>query len=169
MRAMTRHMIPRVYYLVTPAFVALDYFAGVNVRVAVLDAMPVYKYPYYGVCMIFGVIVFFAPKASPFVALFESLINILITALAIVLPYLENLAQVGAINGNWKAAETFGVEGIINIIIVGTMGTVAFRLSLDEIARISGFKDAGSHPRLNPNARLGRGDDTMHGRDDDGC
>lgn len=122
-----------------------------------------------GVCMVFGMVVFFAPKASPFVALFESLINILITALAIVLPYLDNLAQVGAVNGDWKAAEAFGVEGLVNIIIVGTMGTIAFRLSLDEIARISGLKDAGSPRRLNSGARLGRGGDTMGRRDNDGC
>jgi hypothetical protein len=31
-----RYSIPRLYYLVTPAFIARDYWMGVNVRVAVL-------------------------------------------------------------------------------------------------------------------------------------
>ncbi|NLZ04909.1 MAG: hypothetical protein GXY19_07035, partial [Phycisphaerae bacterium] len=34
------HGIPRYYYLLTPAFILLDYVVGINIRVAALDAMP---------------------------------------------------------------------------------------------------------------------------------
>ena len=140
MKNSMRYAIPRWYYLATPVFVVLDYVAGVNIRVAVLDSMPLYKNLYYGVCIVFGVFVFFQPKTSPFVALFESMINILMTALATFLPYLEHIEHMADISGNWKAAETFGVEGAVNVVIVGIVGVIAFRLSLGEIAKISGWK-----------------------------
>ena len=35
-----RYSVPRLYYRVTPGFILLDYFAGLNVRVAVLDDLP---------------------------------------------------------------------------------------------------------------------------------
>ncbi len=48
MSALVRYSIPRLYYLVTLAFILLDYCGGISVRVAVLDNMPVYKNLYQG-------------------------------------------------------------------------------------------------------------------------
>ncbi len=62
------HTIPRSYYLLTPAFILLDYAVGVNVRAAALDAMPLYKNLYYGFCILCGVVVFVWPLASAVVA-----------------------------------------------------------------------------------------------------
>ncbi len=56
------HTIPRIYYYLTPAFISLDYFGVANIRVAVLDSMPVYKNLYYGFCVACGIVVFFLPR-----------------------------------------------------------------------------------------------------------
>jgi len=75
MRIYKRHFIPRWYYYATPLFILLDYFAGINVRVSALDAMPLYKYAYYGFCILCGLCIYIFPKYSPIVALLESAIN----------------------------------------------------------------------------------------------
>ena len=65
-----RISIASLYYYATPVFILLDYFGGVNVRVAVLDAMPLYKNLYYGFCILCGVGVYALPRLTPVVALF---------------------------------------------------------------------------------------------------
>ncbi len=124
-----RYSIPRLYYLVTPAFIALDYAVGVNVRVAVLDDLPQYKNLYYGFCILCGLAVWFLPQYSVVVALFESPINLLITVLGMFLPYLENLQRLADLDGDWKAAETFSVEGCTNLMIAGIIAVIAFHQS----------------------------------------
>jgi hypothetical protein len=138
-----RYSIASVYYYLTPVFVLLGYFGGVNVRVAVLDSLPVYKYPYYGFCIVCGVIVYALPKAWPIVALFESMINVFMTAFGVFVPYLQNLQQVADINGDWKAAETINVQGLVNLALAGAIAVIAFKASLEQIAAASGFTKAG--------------------------
>ena len=48
MSTYNRYFIAKWYYYATPLFILLDYFLGINVRVSALDAMPFYKYAYYG-------------------------------------------------------------------------------------------------------------------------
>jgi hypothetical protein len=121
-----RYAIPRLYYLVTPAFIALDYWAGVNVRVAVLDGLPLYKNLYYGFCVLCGVVVYLLPVSSPFVALGESSVNVLLTILALFLPYVQNIQRLADLEGNWKAAETFSTEGAVNLVLAATMAVIGF-------------------------------------------
>ncbi len=120
------YWLPRLYYLVTPAFIALDYWMGVNVRVAVLDGMPLYKNLYYGFCVVCGAVVYLLPVSSPFVALCESSVNILLTILALFLPYVQNLQRLADLEGDWKAAETFSTEGAVNLVMAATMAVIAF-------------------------------------------
>ena len=72
MSGLVRYSIPRLYYLVTPAFILLDYFGGINVRVAVLDDMPVYKNLYYGFCVLCGVAVYFRARSRILVSVVET-------------------------------------------------------------------------------------------------
>ena len=139
-----RYLIPRFYYFVTPAFVLLDYFGGLNIRVAVLDELPLYKNLYYGLCVLCGVIVFVRPWITPIVALCESTVNLLMTILSMFLPYLRNLEQVADLNGDWKAAETFGGEGLTNVLLAGIIAAIAFKESADAIAHACGFGVAES-------------------------
>jgi hypothetical protein len=146
MNDMTRYAIPRFYYWVTPVFVLLDYVWGINVRVAVLDAALQQKNLYYGFCVVCGVVMFLWPQSTPLVALGESAINVLMTALAILLPYMRNLQQVATIDGDWKAAETFGVEGVTNLLMSGVIAAIAFHQSLNVIGRACGSRGPGSKP-----------------------
>ncbi len=119
----------------TPAFIALDYAVGVNVRVAVLDDLPQYKNLYYGFCILCGLAVWFPPQYSVVVALFESPINLLITVLGMSLPYIENLQRLADLDGDWKAAETFSVEGCTNLMIAGIIAVIAFHQSCAILSR----------------------------------
>lgn len=155
MNESSRYSIPRLYYLVTPAFIALDYAVGVNVRVAVLDDLPQYKNLYYGFCILCGLAVWFLPRYSAVVALVESPVNLLITVLGMFLPYIENLQRLAELEGDWKAAETFSVEGYTNLMIASIIAVIAFHESSRSLARrfeegIRGHPPgAHSHPRHN--------------------
>ncbi len=122
-----RCSVPRLYYLVTPAFILLDYFGGISVRVAVLDGMPVYKNLYYGFCILCGVTVYLLPQWSPVVALFESPVNLLITILGLVLPYVERIKQSDDIlTTGWSPALGLSTEYVTNLLLAAGIATFAF-------------------------------------------
>ena len=131
--------IPRVYYLMTPAFIVLDYAFAVNVRTAVLDAMPVWKNLYYGFCILCGVVVFAVPRASAVVALVESSVIVFMTAARVFLPVLVIVRHVDDISGDWRMAESFGLEGAVNLVMAGSIAAVAFHLNLRSIAEMGGW------------------------------
>ena len=62
MRIYDKLSITSLYYFGTPLFMMLDYFGGINVRVAVLDSFPLYKKAYYGFCIVCGVGMFALPR-----------------------------------------------------------------------------------------------------------
>ena len=126
MRESRWYWLPRLYYLITPAFIVLDYWAGVNVRVTVFDGLPLYKNLYYGFCMMCGAVMYLLPVSSPFVALCESSVNILLTILALFLPYVQNLQRLADLEGDWKPVETFGTEAAVNLVLAATMAAIAF-------------------------------------------
>ncbi len=127
MNAAGRYSIPRLYYLATPAFILLDYFAGVNVRVAVLDNMPAYKGLYYGFCVACGAAVFLLPQSSVVVALFESAVNICITVLAIFRPYLETIRQFDNIlEVDLQGLSMFDAPQAVNLLMAGVIAAIAF-------------------------------------------
>jgi hypothetical protein len=134
-----RYVIPRAYYLMTPAFILLDYGAGVSVRAAVLDAMPVYKNLYYGFCVLCGVIVFAVPRASAVVAIVESSIMVFMTAVRVLLPVLVAVGHVDDLSGDWKMAESIGFQGVTNLMMSGTIAVIAFHLNLRSIAEAGGW------------------------------
>ena len=129
--------IPRLYYAMTPAFIVLDYAFSINVRTAVLDGMPLWKNLYYGFCILCGVIIFVVPRASAIVAISESVIIIFLSILGVFLPILEAVEHVADLEGDWGAAESFGLEGATNLIMAGTIAFVAFRLNVASIAQSS--------------------------------
>lgn len=127
MNRFVRYSIPRFYYLVTPAFILLDYFGGINVRVAALDGVPVYKSLYYGFCVLCGVAVYFLPEYAAIVALFESPVNLLITILGIFLPYFERLKQFDDIlNTTWSPVPDFSSQYVTNLLLAAGISAFAF-------------------------------------------
>ena len=129
-----RQAIPKLYYYITPLFILLDYFGGINIRAAVLDSMPMYKNLYYGFCIFCAVGIYFRPQFSAVVALFESTIIVLITVLSVFLPYIEILMQADdVLNGNWDIAGAFSTPRIVNLLLAGTMAVFAFHWSIREL------------------------------------
>jgi hypothetical protein len=128
------HAIPRYYYLMTPVFILLDYAVGVNIRVAALDAMPLYKNLYYGFCIVCGIVVFVWPLTSAVVALLESAIIILITIWSLFRPIIESLEQVAELSGDWKAVEVLQFEGTTNLLMAATIAVLAFRMNAAALA-----------------------------------
>ena len=127
MSNLVRYSIPRLYYLVTPAFILLDYWGGINVRVAVLDGMPLYKNLYYGFCVLCGVAVYFLPEWSAVVALFESPVNLLIAILGLVLPYMDRIKQFDDIlNTNWSPVPDFSPQYLTNLLLAAGISSFAF-------------------------------------------
>ena len=120
-----RHSIPTWYYLMTPAFVVLDYAAGINIRIAALDTKPVYKALYYGFCVACGLVVFLRPRASIVVAIVESSVIILITAASLLLPML--VVTVRDIGSDWSLVEAFDLKVAVNLVIAGTIAILALR------------------------------------------
>lgn len=121
------HSIPTWYYLLTPAFIVMDYAVGVNVRVAALDVTPRFKILYYGICVVCGLAAFFRPRVSMVVAIFESSIIILLSLRSLLLPMMQVLIGASDLRGDWSLVEAFDLKMALNVVIAGTIGILAFR------------------------------------------
>ena len=133
----TGNLVPKLYYAITPAFILLDYFCGINIRVSVLDNFPLYKGLYYGFCILCGVIIFLIPRSSPFVALIESIIIIVMIVLGVFMPYLQSITESFDILNADLETMYISPEHIINFVLAGSIAAFTFRKSLREL----GFRD----------------------------
>ena len=66
------------YYLVTPAFLVLEWLTGLQIRVPAFLQEPVHRNTYYGICFAFGILFFLLPRLAGAVALLESSVNIVL-------------------------------------------------------------------------------------------
>ncbi len=104
------------YYAATALFLLLDYWLGVNVRVAFLDAWPTARIAYYGVCFACLALMLWRPGWTTLIGTFESLVTLIALifsmAVRVVIPndaiFEENAAFVS-------------VQEIINFLIAGSM------------------------------------------------
>ncbi len=132
-----RYRIPRLYYFWTPAFILLDYIWGINVRVAVLDEMPLYKNLYYGLCILCGVMVYFRPRSAALVALAESSIILLLTLVGVFWPYVQ-IATLP--EGEFDAALAgFTIQRVANLLLAGFIAVVGIYTSKDAVVRACGL------------------------------
>ncbi len=142
-----RFSISSLYYYITPAFILLDYFGGINVRVAVLDGMPLYKNLYYGFCILCGVVVYILPWLSAAVALFESIIIIIMTVLGFFLPYVRLVSSTDDIlNTDLRAFGEFGVPNATNFLMAAAIAVISFRASIHALEEGSRIDGPGSRP-----------------------
>lgn len=65
------------YYAATVVFLLLDYFAGINVRVAFLESLPGARAAYYGICFTCLALMIWRPSWTTLIATFESLVTII--------------------------------------------------------------------------------------------
>ncbi len=64
------------YYIATPVFIIIELLWGAGFRVPFILANPFIRYSYYAVCFGCGAGCYLRPRAVPFIALFESIINV---------------------------------------------------------------------------------------------
>ena len=78
------------YYATTLLFLVLDFGLGVNVRVAFLDALPVARVGYYGICFACFVLMIWRPAWNTLIGTCESLVTLiaLIVGMTVILPRL---------------------------------------------------------------------------------
>ena len=145
MKTDVRHYIARYYYFITPLFVLLDYLGGINVRVAVLDSMPLYKNLYYGSCVICAVAIYTVPRCTPFVALIESTTNFTMTILALLLPYIQCLTHAeDVLDMDWDVAGGLPDQRIGNLVLAGFIAILGFDASLRALGIGTGLPGARS-------------------------
>ena len=65
------------YYAATVVFLLLDYFAGINVRVAFLESLPGARAAYYAICFACLALMIWRPSWTTLIATFESLVTII--------------------------------------------------------------------------------------------
>jgi len=128
------HVIPRFYYYLTPAFILLDYVGVANIRVAVLDSMPLYKNLYYGFCVLCGVIVFVRPAFSSVVGLFESSVNVLMTVLVLYMPYIRFISETDDIlTADMPEVAGVAAPQMLNLLMACGIAVISFRGCIHEL------------------------------------
>jgi len=147
MKRYNRYFIAKWYYYATPLFILLDYFLRINVRVSALDAMPLYKYLYYGFCILCGLCMYIFPRYSPVVALLESAINYLLMILLLLRPYIICLLQEDIIGEGWQNMEALTAQQIINLLIAALVAAYAFKASINKLAEDF---TAANQPQIHP-------------------
>ena len=123
-----------IYLLITPAFVIADLGFGLPVRVAGLPE-PGQRLVYYFVVFALGVLCYLRPRVSPFVGMLESVSNLTLLFVSILLPI-------------WSLPDAFlsgaplegGLEGLAlgNAVLSGTALIVSFHRSRAAVARLLG-------------------------------
>lgn len=131
------NLVPKLYYAIIPVFILLDYFWGINIRVAILDSEPLYKGLYYGFCIFCGVIVYIIPWCSSIVTLVESVIIIVMTILGVFIQYARTITQTDDIlNTDFETIGLVGPEHVVNLCLIGVIATCTFKKSLVELEDI---------------------------------
>lgn len=120
-----------IFYLATPAFLAMDLAFGVPLRVTAL-ASPGLRYAYYAFSMGCGVATHTRPRIAPFVGLFESSLNLLMLVLSIMLP-------IFALSDQAFADEAFSVPFtpamLGNVVLSGTILIASFHIHQAKISQ----------------------------------
>lgn len=126
-----RFVIPRLYYVITPVFILLDYFWGINIRVAILDSEPLYKGFYYGFCVLCGVFVFVVPQCARIVTLLESSIIFVITVVGLFIPYARAIAQMDDIlNSDVMTAGIIEPPHVVNLVLAAGVSLFTLKMNL---------------------------------------
>ena len=109
------------YYAATLVFLLLDFFGGVNVRVAFLDTLPAARVAYYGICFACLGLMIWRPAWTTLIGTFESLVTMVALifgmALRVMVPndviVEENIAIVTS-------------EQLVNFIIAGSIAYLSW-------------------------------------------
>ncbi len=120
---MSRRDLVTLYYLATPLFALLDLGFGVPVRVAGLHD-PEHRAIYYALVIVAGLACWVRPAASPWVGMLESVVNLFLLMLAVLLP-IWSLPDALAAGGELPAPLTGLALG--NVALSGTVLALSFQ------------------------------------------
>ena len=109
------------YYAATVVFLLLDYFAGVNVRVAFLESLPGARAAYYAICFACLALMIWRPSWTTLIATFESLVTIIALIFSM---GVRVMVPTDAIFDENASFVTY--QEIINFMISGSMAYLAW-------------------------------------------
>lgn len=105
----------RIYYAATAIFLLLDYWFGVNVRVAFLEAWPFWRFLYYLFCFACLALMLWKPALTTIVSTVESLL----TVSALILHMGVRVLGLSAGVMEQGAVALISMEEILNFMIGG--------------------------------------------------
>lgn len=123
-----------LYYAATAVFLVLDYFAGINVRLAFLEAHPLARAAYYGFCFACLAIMMWRPEWTTLVSAFESLVTLIALILGMAIKTMvvtDRMIETGA--GIVTSQE------IINFMLAGSIAYLSWVRGLNAIKREIGL------------------------------
>ena len=105
------------YYFSTPLFVLADSLLGLDFRVSGLQN-PAWRFAYYGVCMLFALLLWYRPRFSPLIGMGESSVNLTILMVSVMLPVMRPELD----------GDGIGLQGmqLLNFILTGGVLLAAF-------------------------------------------
>ena len=126
---MTRRILLS-YYAATVLFLLLDYFFGVDIRLAFLDASDTARLAYYSFCLACFAAMLWRPRWTVAIGAFESLIT-----LAAMIIYMA-LRVMGLGTGTLEPGQdVVTVPEVVNFLISGGIAYVAWARGVAELTR----------------------------------
>ncbi|HYQ72437.1 MAG TPA: hypothetical protein VET88_10995, partial [Gammaproteobacteria bacterium] len=107
------------YYFSTPLFVLADSLLGLDFRISGLQN-PVYRFVYYGVCLLFALLLWYRPRYSPLIGMGESSVNLTILMVGVLLPVMRP-----ELDGDSTGMSLQGMQ-LLNFILTGGVLLAAF-------------------------------------------
>jgi len=106
------------YYLyATPAFMVVDAVFGMSVRLAGIEAFGL-RAGYYGLLVALGFLVFRLPRLAPWMAMSESLVNLFLLLLSVLLP-IWTFPE--AVLGGQEPTPLLGPAALVNVLLSGSV------------------------------------------------
>ena len=121
------------YYLATPLFLVFELVWDISIRVPFFFTVESYRYLYYAVCFVFGVVCFFVPKITPFVALVESSVNIVLLIVGYVTIMLDTTMSAGELA---TVPAELTLKGVMSFALTGVIWITAFYHSQSAISEM---------------------------------
>lgn len=119
-----------LYYAATVVFLLLDFFAGINVRLAFLADLPNARLAYYVVCFGCLGLMLWRPAWTEIISAFESLVTMV--ALIISMGMRALLATDRMLEGS---AELLTMEQVVNFLLAGGIAYVAWVRGINSLIR----------------------------------
>ncbi len=123
-----------LYYAATAVFLLLDYLAGLNVRLAFLDAWPMARAAYYGICFLCLALMIWRPEWTTLIGAFESLVTLVALILSMAIRTMVVTDQMIETGTGYVT-----MEEIMNFMLAGSIAYLAWIKGIsrlrDEISR----------------------------------